>query len=1114
MSLGLLCAASAQAGSFFFDFNTDPASSGLFTTEGASEWVPYHGTGYETNSEDGFLSITKARSESGRIIFSDFDSGSVVQAFTFECDLRIGNGSQSPADGFSVNYCRENDPVLTGGAFATGPNCEANLPEEGTQTGIGIGFDAWPSGGSSPYCGEADQSIGPDTRAISVRVDGQLVLQYPANVQNGTCTDANSVQTGAYDGSGSYESLCWAHLKVSMAADGKLNVWWKGTRILTDYQTTYFPSPGRLVFAGRCGDLWQNQHVDNIKIETVPASLALIGQATGLADGFTIAVNDSGNSVVDTTKPVTAVLDGQNITPTAVTKNGSVTTITYRGYPTLYPVGSSHSLVLTVKDTNGNAISETRPFTTQSYGVIPATAAVTGVDTSKLGFKLLPWQSGNEPNRVYWANEQLAGFQGENNADLSTAGTDGYINYDGLINWNGTAPDNAGNFNGGNGYTDNTFPGIPGANGMTGSAALEALCFLHFQAAGVYNMGVNSDDGFAVTVGGNPKDLQAQLLGQFDGGRGASDTIFTFVVNSPGYYPFRMIWFNGNGELPGNGFNCEWFTVLPNGTKVLINDPAASNTTGIKAYYAGPALPAYLAYLNTRNGATGVRADQSLFAQLLNAGTTVNRGSIKLYLNGSVTSPVIGGTGKTNTVTLDRAFPNLLPAGNNQAALVWSDSAGTQYSNVWSFTVSPYATLDTAMMAPLGSEDASKPGFVLRVAQVDPDLVEPGAGDGMANQVDYANALIAGLAAPWYSTNTADTSTAVSGNTWYWTGEMDFAVNGSTGEFPIDSQMPGIPGVTGRDANFAAEFQSYIAFPAAGFYRMGVSSDDGFRVSESTGIARQVLHVTGPGVDRDVAAVVSTTTDGNGGFGAPLPVVPITAPVVYLDGSSCPVLSAPNMAGKIAAVIGTVCNNTLSDALMAYECQTNGAVAVILINDPTWGLPYRVSGSAPGPITIPVIQVNGFGGEVDLWRTNANLTASIGASQQIQLGCADYGKGMGWVDFGFVVPQAGLYPLHLVYQQGGGGAGLEWSRILDDGTRVLVNDPNATGSLMAYRAVKVQPRPTLSISRQAGTIRISYTGTLQGSPTVNGTYSDVAGASSPYTVPAGAASQMFYRARN
>jgi hypothetical protein len=56
------------------------------------------------------------------------------------------------------------------------------------------------------------------------------------------------------------------------------------------------------------------------------------------------------------------------------------------------------------------------------------------------------------------------------------------------------------------------------------------------------------------------------------------------------------------------------------------------------------------------------------------------------------------------------------------------------------------------------------------------------------------------------------------------------------------------------------------------------------------------------------------------------------------------------------------------------------------------------------------------------------------------------------------------------------------------------------------------PSPTVTISQSGGTITITFTGTkLQQSTTVNGTYSDVAGATSPYTVTKSGAA-TFYRA--
>ncbi len=657
LALSLALATPSRASTNIFDFNADPTLTGSFTNYGNATWFPYDGVGYATNTSDGFLEITaNLGSQRSAIIFQDFDSGAVVQGFTFECDLRIGNGSADPADGFSLSYARAGDPALVagdnfpaqnpatdGGIFAANPGCEDNLPEEGTKTGIAIGFDAWDSG-----TGTGCSTIGKDIIGLSIRIDNTLVSQFATPTKNGSCTDATSLQTGPIDASSQYGSLCWAHLKVDLAANGILNVYWKGKQILTNYLAAgYFPSPGRLVFAGRTGGNNQNQHVDNIKIITIPAALAQVGNATSFPDGFTLMINDSGSSVVNPGS-ITATLNGTAAIPLAVTKAGAATTVIYHGFPTLLPAGSTNTIVLAVRDTNNNDVGATRTFVVGPYKTIPAGDAITGVDTTKTGFRLLPWQSGNEPNQLYWTEEQLIGLHGANDADLTLATDGGYIDFTGVLNFNITPAVNgggdAGSFRTGAGYPDSLFPGIPGANALNGNSALEALMFLKFPAAGLYTLVVNSDDGFRVTEGKNPKDRFALRLGEYNGGKGDSDVAFPVAVVSAGIYPVRLIWENGNGEA-GNGANLEWFSIK-DGVKYLINDPDPTNTTGVAAYYVGPQLPAYVSHLFPYDGATGARADK-LVAQLTAGITTVNNGTIRLLLDGVQLASTVSTVGPT-----------------------------------------------------------------------------------------------------------------------------------------------------------------------------------------------------------------------------------------------------------------------------------------------------------------------------------------------------------------------------------------------------------------------------------------------------------------------------------
>jgi hypothetical protein len=148
-------------------------------------------------------------------LFPDFDTGLVVQGFTFDVDLRVGNAIGNggrPADGFSVNYARSSDAVVND-LQQTPPVNPSNdwamsgQPEDGVGQGIAIAFDTWQGNVIN------DVPAG-DVEGIIVRVDNHTVLEHAMATRNGSCTDTNSMQTGPYDGldDGSVAGLCWAHL--------------------------------------------------------------------------------------------------------------------------------------------------------------------------------------------------------------------------------------------------------------------------------------------------------------------------------------------------------------------------------------------------------------------------------------------------------------------------------------------------------------------------------------------------------------------------------------------------------------------------------------------------------------------------------------------------------------------------------------------------------------------------------------------------------------------------------------------------------------------------------------------------------------------------------------
>jgi len=102
----------------------------------------------------------------------------------------------------------------------------------------------------------------------------------------------------------------------------------------------------------------------------------------------------------------------------------------------------------------------------------------------------------------------------------------------------------------------------------------------------------------------------------------------------------------------------------------------------------------------------------------------------------------------------------------------------------------------------------------------------------------------------------------------------------------------------------------------------------------------------------------------------------------------------------------------------------------------------------------------------------------------------DVGKGSSDIPFSVNVPQAGLYPVRLVYYNGGGGANLEYFSYDDSGNKIPVNDPNNPAAIKAY--YKVTGGGTINITSatvSGGQITINWTGggTLESSTTLGPT---------------------------
>jgi hypothetical protein len=324
----------------------------------------------------------------------------------------------------------------------------------------------------------------------------------------------------------------------------------------------------------------------------VPTAINLVvpmpGAAAAAFDSPITALIREGSAVVDLSSVVLS-LNGQQLTATP-TKAGNLITVSHQ--PATFFTSGSHNTASITYSAGGVSRTESWTFSVETYPTLTRAHQAVTVDKTKPGFVWRVFQNEAFTHTSLELTEQaLAGqlrFEGQllpNLADPSAIGAaiapgtqDGpLVKFEiaTVINLSQSEGESNGNF----GF-DEQMPGIPGLNFNNDGIDAEIVTFLELPA-GVLTMGVNSDDGFRTQAGYINRPADGIMLGEFDAGRGATDTLFRFVVQEAGVYPFRTIWQEGGG-----GANIEWFTVKADGTKVLLNDTASG---GIRAYRAGTA---------------------------------------------------------------------------------------------------------------------------------------------------------------------------------------------------------------------------------------------------------------------------------------------------------------------------------------------------------------------------------------------------------------------------------------------------------------------------------------------------------------------------------------------
>lgn len=173
--------------------------------------------------------------------------------------------------------------------------------------------------------------------------------------------------------------------------------------------------------------------------------------------------------------------------------------------------------------------------------------------------------------------------------------------------------------------SNQTIPGVPAGTGVADNIAAEIRGIV-FLSQGSHRWVVNSDDGFRLTLGRGRGDVFGLVLGQFDGGRGPSDSIVDFYVEKSGFYHMRCDWWQGVGAAA-----VEIASVDPcTGQRILLND--RTNPRAVRVYSEGVG-PAFCRSVAPVAGQTDVDVRSPITILLVDDAVKIDVGSLSVSVN-------------------------------------------------------------------------------------------------------------------------------------------------------------------------------------------------------------------------------------------------------------------------------------------------------------------------------------------------------------------------------------------------------------------------------------------------------------------------------------------------
>jgi len=234
--------------------------------------------------------------------------------------------------------------------------------------------------------------------------------------------------------------------------------------------------------------------------------------------------------------------------------------------------------------------------------------------------------------------------------------------------------------------------------------------------------------------------------------------------------------------------------------------------------------------------------DKGITVIFVDGTTKLAANSATLELDGVAVTATSSKQGDVTTVSfVPAAF--FAPGSSHAAKVSYKDDKSASFSKNWAFTVVNYNLLKASWAV---QPDTSKKGFLVRTWQ----------STGQPNNNDWTEEQLRGLHGDNTIANPTIFKDKVYGNSYYAeTGTINYWNTGGQGNFTNNDTQdtPGLANDGTNDDNYSLEIITAIDLPA-GQVKMGVNSDDGFRV-----------YAVGSGDPRDAFSTVLGQFNGGRG---------------------------------------------------------------------------------------------------------------------------------------------------------------------------------------------------------------------------------------------------------